>query len=81
LIYNYVWHEFADIIIEQSKDRLTSEDEKDKEAAQAKLIAILSACLKLLHPFVPFVTEAIWQKIPENLRESKMLISTKWPTE
>jgi len=78
-LYNYIWHEFADIIIEQSKDRLKGDDEKDKAAAQTKLLTILTASLKMLHPFVPYVTESIWQQIPEGERDSKMLISAKWP--
>ena len=81
LLYNYIWHEFADIIIEQSKDRLAGEDKKDKEAAKVKLLTILTVCLKLLHPFVPFVTETIWQQIPADLKEEKMLISAKWPSQ
>ncbi|MDH4358797.1 MAG: valine--tRNA ligase [Candidatus Berkelbacteria bacterium] len=79
LLYNYIWHEFADIIIEQSKDRLNSNNEKDKRAVQTKLLTILTASLKMLHPFIPFVTETIWQKIPTNMRDSNTLISAKWP--
>jgi len=79
LIYNYIWHEFADKIIEDSKERLRSSDNADGLAARQKLLTILIACLKLVHPFAPFVTEAIWQQIPSKLRDSKMLISSNWP--
>lgn len=81
LLYGYIWHEFADIIIESSKERLKSDSEDKKRAVQSKLFIMLTDTLKMLHPFVPFVTEAIWQELPEDLRENKMLISAKWPTE
>lgn len=79
LLYEYTWHEFADKIIEESKERLAGEDEEDKKACLAKLITILTTSLKLLHPFVPFVTETIWQEMPDDLKDEKLLISAKWP--
>jgi valyl-tRNA synthetase len=79
LLYEYIWHEFADKIIEESKERLAGEDEEDKKACLAKLVTILITILKLLHPFVPFVTETIWQEMPEDLKDEKLLISAKWP--
>lgn len=79
LLYDYTWHEFADKIIEQTKSRLQSEDSEDARAVLFKLLIILQSVLKLLHPFVPFVTETIWQKFPENLKDSKLLISGGWP--
>ncbi|MBI4087237.1 MAG: class I tRNA ligase family protein [Candidatus Liptonbacteria bacterium] len=72
-LYHYFWHTFADKIIEEAKPRLKSEDEKDKVAAYAKLETILLECLKMLHPFVPFVTEEIYQKF----RPGKMLMIEK----
>lgn len=77
-LYGYVWHEFADKIIEESKKRLEKEG-PDKEAAIAKLTVILIDSLKMLHPFIPFVTEAIWQSLPTGLKDEKLLISSKWP--
>lgn len=79
LLYDYTWHEFADKIIEDTKSRLQSDNDEDAKAALFKLLIILQSVLKLLHPFVPFVTETIWQKFPENLKDSKMLISSGWP--
>jgi len=79
LLYNYIWHEFADKIIEESKERLRSSDQADRLAVRQKLLTILITCLKLVHPFAPFVTEAIWQQIPDKARDSKMLISSSWP--
>ena len=79
ILYDYTWHEFADKIIEESKERLAGENEKDRNVCLAKLLSILTALLKMLHPFVPFVTETVWQNFPEEIRDSKMLISAKWP--
>ncbi len=72
--YHYFWHTFCDVIIEDMKPRLEG---KDRKAAQYILYTILVSCLKLLHPFMPFVTEALWEHIP---RVNKgMLIQEKWP--
>ena len=79
LLYDYTWHEFADKIIEDTKPRLKSEDKEDAKAALFKLLVILDSTLKLLHPFIPFVTETIWQKFPENLKDSQILINGNWP--
>ena len=74
-LYHYFWHTFADIIIEKTKPRLTSSDEKEKGSAQRILLEILSTNLKLLHPFMPFITEEIWSFMPAK----GMLIVEKWP--
>jgi len=79
ILYDYTWHEFADKIIEESKDRLNCENEAEKQATQAKLFQILLGLLKMLHPLVPFVTETIWQQIPRELKDSELLVSAKWP--
>lgn len=80
LLYSYTWHEFADRIIERDKKRIYGEDEEDKVVAVLKLYRILETILKLLHPFMPFVTEAIWQNISDNVKSENDLISTPWPT-
>ncbi|HEY4526879.1 MAG TPA: valine--tRNA ligase [Candidatus Paceibacterota bacterium] len=75
-LYHYVWHRFADEIIEESKGILKS----GGEAAASRrytLYVILHTCLKLLHPFMPFVTEAIWQQLPE--KDTNLLMVAKWP--
>ena len=74
-LYHYFWHEFADKIIEASKPRLTGENRKDAAAAYAKLEIILLESLKMLHPFIPFVTEEIWQ----NFKPGTLLMTEKWP--
>ena len=76
-IYHFVWHEFADKYLEEVKPILENGDEDDKQSAQWTLYTILTTCLKLLHPFAPFVTEEIWQHLPE--KDSDMLIVAKWP--
>jgi valyl-tRNA synthetase len=80
LLYEFVWHEFADIMIEEAKPRLQSDLVEDCTAARAKLVLILTSSLKMLHPFVPFVTETIWQKLPNQFKDSENLISATWPT-
>ncbi len=77
LIYHYFWHTFADKIIEEMKNRIR--DNKNKKQAQYVLYKILTDCLKMLHPFMPFVTEEIWQKIPQyKNKRSDLLIIEKW---
>jgi len=80
-IYHYVWHEFADKIIEESKPILSGSDIEAIKSRQYVLITILTTSLKLLHPFMPFVTEAIWQNMPKEtkLGEPELLMVAKWP--
>lgn len=75
-LYHYFWHTFADKIIEQSKPRLNSNDKKDRLAAQYVLLEILKTNLKLLHPFMPFITEEIWQELPQ--KKKSLLIVEEW---
>jgi valyl-tRNA synthetase len=72
--YHYFWHTFADVIIEREKDALKSEDTAAKNAAFRCLHEILTESLKMLHPFIPFVTEEIWQQ----LNPGKPLMVQKW---
>jgi valyl-tRNA synthetase len=73
-MYDFFWHEFCDKYIETAKIRIR-DNSKDKLAAQYTLHTILVNSLKLLHPFMPFVTEAIWA----NLKQEKPLIISEWP--
>ena len=75
--YHYFWHKFADKIIEEYKPRLQGENEASRRAAEETLLKILSESLKFLHPFVPFVTEEIWELLPNKERQG-MLIAEKW---
>jgi valyl-tRNA synthetase len=78
--YHYIWHEFADIILEESKPILAGEDAAARAARQEVLITCLITSLKLLHPFMPFVTEAIWRELPPHMKDADMLLVAKWPT-
>lgn len=75
--YHYVWHTFADIVIEKSKNDLKGEDIERKMIVQQKLYTTLIASLKLLHPFMPFVTEEIWSHLPQ--KETNLLMIASWP--
>ncbi|MCL2563535.1 MAG: valine--tRNA ligase [Oscillospiraceae bacterium] len=65
-IYDFVWDTYCDWYIELTKPRLNGEDEAAKESAQRVLLFVLVETLKLLHPFMPFITEEIWQALPHE---------------
>ena len=80
--YHYFWHTFADVIIEESKSALNGDDVSAKRSAQWTLYVILTTMLKLLHPFMPFVTEAIWADLPQsNIKKRELLMVEPWPRE
>ena len=66
ITYQFVWHEFCDWYLEMVKLELYSKDQKRIEVAQSVMQTVLSGVLKLLHPFVPFITEEIWQRMPHT---------------
>ena len=76
-IYDFIWEDYCDWYIEMVKSRLYGEDEKSAETAKNVLVVALRETLKLLHPFMPFITEEIWQHLP---CESEALIVESWPT-
>ena len=75
-VYDFIWDTYCDWYIELTKARLYGEDEKSKLAAQKVLVYVLDQFLRLLHPFMPFITEEIWQAIPH---EGKFLMLADWP--
>ena len=75
-VYDFIWDEYCDWYIEMVKSRLYGSDEKSRLTAQRVLVYVLRDILKLLHPFMPFITEEIWQHLP-NSKEA--LIVTSWP--
>ena len=79
-LYNYVWHEFADKIVEESKAILSGGDENAKLSRKTLLASILKDSIMLLHPFMPFVTEEIWSMLPKTSKGQKLLIIEQWPT-
>ena len=76
-IYDFIWDTYCDWYIELTKTRLNGEDESAKLAAENVLCYVLLRILELLHPFMPFLTEEIWQALPH---EGDFLIRAAWPT-
>ncbi len=76
-LYHYFWNTFADIIIEEMKPRLASDDKASKESAEWILLNILSVNIKMLHPFIPFITEEVWSVLPKT--KTDLLIIEPWP--
>lgn len=76
-IYNFLWSDFCDWYVEIAKMRIYGEDKGARKTAQQVLVEVLEKTLLLLHPFMPFITEEIWQKIPQRKDESIMIAS--WP--
>ncbi|MBF0848546.1 class I tRNA ligase family protein, partial [Streptococcus danieliae] len=66
ILYNFIWEEFCSWYIEIAKISLNGGDLAAKKTTQSVLIYVLDASLKMLHPFMPFVTEEIWQHIPHK---------------
>lgn len=75
-IYDFIWDEYCDWYIEMVKSRLYGDDVSSKETAEQVLLYVLKDILKLLHPFMPFITEEIWQHLPGN--DSPLILSS-WP--
>ncbi len=70
-LYDFIWHDIADNYLEETKDK------NDEETKQV-LAYLLITCLKLLHPFMPFITEEIYQKLP--IKEKNLLMVERWPS-
>jgi valyl-tRNA synthetase len=79
LAHEFLWGEYADWYIEAAKVVLTGSDEHAKARTRAILVHVLDAMLRLLHPFVPFITEAVWQKLPRRPGDPQALIIASWP--
>ena len=75
-VYDFLWDTYCDWYIELTKARLYSEDPAQKQTALQVLVYILDQTLRLMHPFMPFITEEIWQSLPH---EGSALIVAKWP--
>jgi valyl-tRNA synthetase len=75
-VYDFIWDSYCDWYIELTKSRLYSEDEASKLVAQKVLLYVLDQILRLMHPFMPFITEEIWQAIPHV---GDALITAQWP--
>lgn len=77
-VYEFIWEDYCDWYIEMVKSRLYGDNKGLKESAQNVLVVVLKDTLKLLHPFMPFITEEIWQHLPGI---NKALILEDWPME
>ena len=75
-LYDFIWDVFCDWYIELAKIRLNGEDESAKQTAKAVLVYVMSNTLKLLHPFMPFITEEIWQTLPHD---GESIMISEWP--
>ena len=75
-LYDFLWDDFCDWYIELAKIRMNGEDDASAQGARQVLVWTLSNTLKLLHPFMPFITEEIWQSLPH---EGEALIVAQWP--
>ena len=77
-IYNFMWNEFCDWYIEMAKVRLYGEDEKEKVQVSYVLNEVFTNCLKLLHPFMPFITSEIYDNLV-SYKDKELMVSS-WPT-
>ena len=75
-LYSFVWDDFCSWYIELSKASLNSEDEAVRKGAQSTLLVMLDAIIRMLHPFMPFVTEEIYQKLPHD---AESICLAAWP--
>lgn len=75
-LYDFIWDVFCDWYIEIAKIRLNGDDEDKKATARAVLVYVMSNTLKLLHPFMPFITEEIWQTLPHT---GESIMISDWP--
>ena len=76
-VYEFIWNDFCDWYIEMSKSVLFGQDAEKKATVQQVLLSCLDTALRILHPFMPFVTEEIWQKLPGS---EGFLMQASFPT-
>ncbi|HHV07345.1 MAG TPA: valine--tRNA ligase [Firmicutes bacterium] len=77
-LYEFIWDEFCDWYVELAKLRLYGDDEKARQTAQYVMWEVLERTLRLLHPFMPFITEEIWQHLPH---EGESIMNAPYPKE
>ncbi|GGG27593.1 valine--tRNA ligase [Lysinibacillus alkalisoli] len=76
-LYNFIWDDFCSWYIEMAKLPLYGEDEAAKKTTRSVLAYVLDQTMRLLHPFMPFITEEIWQHLPH---EGETIVTAAWPT-
>jgi valyl-tRNA synthetase len=82
ILYEAIWNEYCDWAVELAKIRLTDErlGDDEREATWWTLVDVLDTYLRLLHPIMPFITEAIWARLPHVAADPRLLIVADWPT-
>jgi valyl-tRNA synthetase len=80
IIYSFIWNDFCDWYIELSKKRMYSEDKEMKAAVLTRSLTLFAEMMKLLHPFMPFISEEIWQLLDER-KESESISTSDFPTQ
>jgi len=80
-VYDFIWDTYCDWYIELTKTRMSGDDQESRLAAENVLCYVLIEILKLLHPFMPFITEEIWQTLPRQAGETanQFLMTSRWP--
>ncbi len=77
VLYNFIWDDFCDWYIEMAKLPLYGDDEAAKKTTRSILAYVLDNTMRLLHPFMPFITEEIWQNLPH---QGESITIAEWPT-
>lgn len=75
-LYNFIWDELCDWYIEMAKLPLYGDDEEKKQTTRSILVYVLDQTMRMLHPFMPFITEEIWQQLPH---QGESITVAKWP--
>jgi valyl-tRNA synthetase len=78
-VYEFIWHDFCDWYIELAKQRLYKGTDAEKAQVQAMLVHVLAASLRMLHPFMPYITEEIWEKLPVVEGKPQSIMQAPWP--
>jgi valyl-tRNA synthetase len=78
-VYHFVWDEVCDWYIELAKGRLGNRDDVNRWKVQGALVTALETAMRLLHPFMPFITEEIWQKLPKPVGAPQSIMITLYP--
>ncbi len=77
-LYNEFWHTYCDVYLESSKDYVKEGTEEEKKETGRVLLYALKTYLKMLHPFIPFITERIWKEVPKEEGDHESLMYTSW---
>jgi valyl-tRNA synthetase len=79
IIYSFVWNDFCDWYLEMIKNRLYSDNEEVKASVLARALSIFEGLLKIVHPFMPFITEELWQLIQDR-KDGETISTSEYPT-